>query len=774
MSLGKSFISPPFIHFPFLSNPQIERVKRKILSNFVAFFSTKAGFHIIFFFIIVNLGNLQASYQRYPFLLDNYFGSVQWTSLEKFKQKKWCKKKDFKNISGFRIFDKFLVIESRVNSKIHCISLPPNIAQKELLTTIKTTIEFSNSKAHKKAKNVSVNNQKFLNKIETTALTKASLKRPPIAIYLYNSPDYIFSSAFFTPALLLRAYFALFPLWLLARVLERIQGDKEETRQTIAIIKKPFQNSKRLAQLAGIEPFLTDLQELVKCLRNKETKKLPSKGYLLVGPPGVGKTVLAQAIAGEAGVNFFGTTASEFQTGESGIGSARLRNLFINAEKLSPSIVFIDEIDTLGKARKGSINSLAGPNTNDNNQIQLFTEFLVQMDGFSQGSKVAFIGATNFVEWLDPAFIRPGRFDRLFQLELPTSVSRIEILKLHAGSKISKQNQETIPWSYFGQLTEGFSGADLTAMVNESLLCSIRKHNKSIHTIQSLQKGFERIATYSDPENKVKLDRFQEMQKAYLKASKRLLYSHFTKELDAPLLFLNEPEKNIRYKKAQNERQKNYLAYLPKKSLDIQLMYSLIGITAERFFLEKLTVNKENNHFWLSNYCEADLHNAYLLCEDMSKKYLTLNSNYSTLNRPYKLADIKIKWQFFWQFSEEEFKNTLFIEKDQQFTNNWRFLNFWVWGSTENVYSQMSEPFWQQDFATKKYQTALFDNVQKVYFENNIEDKRSLLQFQIDSVLSTYIRQSFEQNLCFLKHEEGLVDLFAFKLLTTKRFISTS
>jgi AAA+ superfamily predicted ATPase len=599
------------------------------------------------------------------------------------------------------------------------------------------------------------------------------LKDSLIAIYLYSPPDYIFSSAFFTPALLLRAYFALFPLWLLSRVLDRIQGDKEKTRQTIAIKKNPFQNSKRLANLAGIEPFLTDLQELVKCFRNRETKKLPSKGYLLVGPPGVGKTVLAQAIAGEAGVNFFGTTASEFQTGESGIGSARLRNLFLTASKQSPSIVFIDEIDTLGKARKGSINSLASTNTNENNQIQLFTEFLVQMDGFSQGSKVVFIGATNFVEWLDPAFIRPGRFDRLFQVELPTFLSRIEILKLHAGPRMLKQNQEIIPWSYFGQLTEGFSGADLTAMVNESLLCSIRKQNKNIHTIQSLQRGFERIATYSDTESKVKLDRFQEMQKAYLKASKRLLYSHFTKELNAPLLFLNEPAKNIRYKKAQNERQKNYLAYLPKKSLDIQLMYSLIGITAEKFFLEKLTVDKENTYFWLSNHCEADLHDAYLLCEDMSKKYLTISSNCSINNHPYKLGHIKAKWQIFWQFSTEEFKNTLFIESDQQFTNNWRFLPFWVWESTENVYSQMKEPFWLQAFATKKSQTTLFDSVQKVYFENNVEDRRSLFQYQIDSILSTYIRQSFEQNLYFLKHEEGLVDLFAFKLLTTKRYIST-
>jgi cell division protease FtsH len=155
------------------------------------------------------------------------------------------------------------------------------------------------------------------------------------------------------------------------------------------------------------------------------------------------------------------------------------------------------------------------------------------MDGFSTSSKVVFLGATNFVECLDPAFIRPGRFDRLFQVELPTCLNRIEILKLHAGSKLVNP----IPWSYFGQLTEGFSGADLTAMVNESLLCSIRTHNQSIHTTQSLQRGFERIATYSDRENKVKLDRFQEMQKAYLKASKRLLYSHFPQELEAPLLF---------------------------------------------------------------------------------------------------------------------------------------------------------------------------------------------------------------------------------------------
>jgi ATP-dependent Zn protease len=744
-------------------------VKRKILSNCATFFKSKTGFHVIFFFIIVNLGNLQASYTRYPFLFDNYFGSVRWVSLEKLKKQNWCKKKDLKKISGFRIFDKFLVIQSKANSKIHCIPLPPNIAQQELFTTIKTTIEYSNSRISKKKTNVPATHPKFFNKLETTATSKASLTHSPIAIYFYNPPNYIFSNAFFTPALLLRAYFALFPLWLLARVLDRIQGDKEKTRQTIASKKNPFQNSKRLADLAGIEAFLPELQELVKSLRTRETKKLPSRGYLLVGPPGVGKTVLAQAIAGEAGVTFFGTTASEFQTGESEIGSARLRNLFQTAEKQSPSIVFIDEIDTLGNARKGSINTLNSTHTTENNQIQLFTEFLVQMDGFSTSSKVVFLGATNFVECLDPAFIRPGRFDRLFQVELPTCLNRIEILKLHAGSKLVNP----IPWSYFGQLTEGFSGADLTAMVNESLLCSIRTHNQSIHTTQSLQRGFERIATYSDRENKVKLDRFQEMQKAYLKASKRLLYSHFPQELEAPLLFLNEPEKNIRYKKAQNQRQKNYLAYLPKKSLDIQLMYSLIGITAEKFFLQKLKIDPQTPSFWLSNHCEADLQDAYLLCEDMSKKYLTLSSNCLIGDHTYRFGQTQPKWQFFWRFSNEEFKNTLFSESDQQFANNWRFLPFWVWDSTENVYSQMSEPLWLQAFATKKNQTALFDGLQKVYFENNLEDSRSLLQFHIDSIVSKYIRQSFEQNLCFLKHEENLVDLFAFKLLTTKRYIST-
>jgi ATP-dependent Zn protease len=748
-------------------------VKRKLVSKCATFFKSKTGLHVIFFFIVVNLGNLQASYIRYPFLFDNYFGSVQWVTLEKFKKQNWCKKKDLKKISGFRIFDKFLVIESKRNSKIHCIHLPPNIAQPELFTTIKTTIEDSNSRTSKNKTNVPATQRKFFHKLETNATSKAPFIHSPIGIYFYSPPDYIFSNAFFTPALLLRAYFALFPLWLLARVLDRLQGDKQKTRQTIASKKNPFQNSKRLADLAGIEAFLPELEELVKSLRNRETKKLPSKGYLLVGPPGVGKTVLAQAIAGEAGVNFFGTTASEFQTGESVIGSQRLRNLFQTAEKQSPSIVFIDEIDTLGKARKGSINSLTSAHTNENSQIQLFTEFLVQMDGFSPSSKVVFLGATNFVECLDPAFIRPGRFDRLFQVELPTSRSRIEILKLHAGSKLVKPSQQIIPWSYFGQLTKGFSGADLTAMVNESLLCSIRKHNQSIHTTQSLQRGFERIATYTDTQSKVKLDRFQEMQKAYWKASKRLLYSHFPEELEAPLLFFNEPEKNIRYKKAQNQIQKNYLAYLPKKSLDIHLMYSLIGITAEKFFLQKLKVDAETPFFWLSNQCEADLQDAYLLCENMSKKYLTLSSNSLIGDHPYAFGQTQTKWQIFWQFSKEEFQNTLFSESEQQFVSNWRFLPFWVWESTENIYSKKSEPLWLQAFATKKNQIALFDDVQKVYFENNVEDKRSLLQYHIDSIVSKYIRQTFEQNLCFLKHEEKLVDLFAFKLLTTKRYIST-
>lgn len=238
-------------------------------------------------------------------------------------------------------------------------------------------------------------------------------------------------------------------------------------------------------------------------------KSYAPKGYLFVGPPGTGKTLLAQAIAREANVPLLCVSASEIQKQiEIGtrIGALRLRKLFEQARRLAPCILFLDEIDAIGRSRGNEErNSFENLNRNDGGtsagDLKLFTEFLIQMDSFpGPGNPGGFvvIGTTNFLSSLDSAFIRSGRFDRILGLNYPSKQVRIEILQWYSNNRSpsSKFSQATIPWNYFGYFTEGFSPADLSRLVNESLLAQCKQKGSQKHTFESLQKGFNRIQTH--------------------------------------------------------------------------------------------------------------------------------------------------------------------------------------------------------------------------------------------------------------------------------------
>lgn len=249
--------------------------------------------------------------------------------------------------------------------------------------------------------------------------------------------------------------------------------------------------------VAGQEEAKEALSELVDFLNNprKYTKigaKLP-KGALLVGPPGTGKTLLAKAVAGEAGVPFFSISGSAFVEMFVGLGAAKVRDLFKQAEEKAPCIIFIDEIDTIGKKREAS-----GFSGNDERE-QTLNQLLSEMDGFDARSGVVILAATNRPDSLDPALLRPGRFDRRIPVELPDLAGRVAILKVHA-KPIKKD--EDIDYEQVGKATAGASGADLANMINEAALRAVR-HGRDKMTQRDIEESVEVVLAGYEKKNSV-------------------------------------------------------------------------------------------------------------------------------------------------------------------------------------------------------------------------------------------------------------------------------
>jgi cell division protease FtsH len=245
----------------------------------------------------------------------------------------------------------------------------------------------------------------------------------------------------------------------------------------------------KFTDVAGVDEAKAELQEIVDFLKNagKYTRlgaKIP-KGVLLVGPPGTGKTLLAKAIAGEAGVPFFSISGSEFIELFVGVGAARVRDMFVQAKQQSPCIVFIDELDALGKSRGGA-NGFPGGN---DEREQTLNQLLTEMDGFDANTGVIIIAATNRPEVLDPALRRPGRFDRQVVVDRPDKIGRESILKVHARNvKLA----EDVDLGMIATRTPGFAGADLANLVNEAALLAARQNRDAV-TQADFNEAIERV-----------------------------------------------------------------------------------------------------------------------------------------------------------------------------------------------------------------------------------------------------------------------------------------
>src|SRR5690242_17279626 len=226
----------------------------------------------------------------------------------------------------------------------------------------------------------------------------------------------------------------------------------------------------KFSDVAGYEGVKSEIGEVIDFLRNpgryQRAGAMAPRGLLMIGPPGTGKTLLARAVAGEATVPFFSVTGSSFVETFVGVGAARVRDLFSEARKRAPSIIFIDEIDAIGGRR-----SVGGLGTNDERE-QTLNQLLAEMDGFDEEAGVVVLAATNRPETLDPALLRPGRFDRQVVVPLPNVNERQQILSVHARGK---QLGPDVDLSVVARATPGFSGADLANLLNEAAIAAVRE-----------------------------------------------------------------------------------------------------------------------------------------------------------------------------------------------------------------------------------------------------------------------------------------------------------
>ncbi|MDD6275441.1 MAG: ATP-dependent zinc metalloprotease FtsH, partial [Clostridia bacterium] len=267
-------------------------------------------------------------------------------------------------------------------------------------------------------------------------------------------------------------------LVIMMRKMNAVGGDMNKTLSFGKINAKNAQDDKEKTtfdQVAGADEEKEELQEMVDFLKSPQRfnslgARIP-KGVLLVGPPGTGKTLLARAVAGEANVPFFSISGSDFVEMYVGVGASRVRDLFDQAKKASPSVIFIDEIDAVGRHRG------AGMGGGHDEREQTLNQLLVEMDGFGKNSGVIVIAATNRPDILDPALLRPGRFDRQVTVGYPDTKGREAILKVHAKGKPLAPD---VDFGVIANSTVGFVGADLENLLNEAALLAARRNKKAI------------------------------------------------------------------------------------------------------------------------------------------------------------------------------------------------------------------------------------------------------------------------------------------------------
>jgi cell division protease FtsH len=322
--------------------------------------------------------------------------------------------------------------------------------------------------------------------------------------------------------------FLLFGAFLLL-IMRQAQGSNSQAMSFGKSRARLFTGTKvtvTFADVAGCDEAKEELVEVVEFLKYPEKfaalgARIP-KGVLLVGPPGTGKTLLSRAVAGEAGVPFFSISGSEFVEMFVGVGASRVRDLFDQAKKNAPCIVFVDEIDAVGRQRG------AGLGGSHDEREQTLNQILVEMDGFDTGTNVIIIAATNRPDILDPALLRPGRFDRKVVLDAPDVKGREAILDVHTKGKPVAPDVKN---SVLAKSTPGFSGADLANLVNEAAILAARR-NKKIITMSEFEEAVDRVI--AGPERKSRVMTERERRVTAYHEGGHAVVGHFMADHDAP------------------------------------------------------------------------------------------------------------------------------------------------------------------------------------------------------------------------------------------------
>lgn len=337
--------------------------------------------------------------------------------------------------------------------------------------------------------------------------------------------------------------------------------------------------------VAGIDEAKEELEEIVEFLRAPRKfmqlgARIP-KGVLLMGAPGTGKTLLARAVAGEAGVPFFSISGSDFVEMFVGVGASRVRDLFEQAKRHSPCIVFIDEIDAVGRQRG------AGLGGGHDEREQTLNQLLVEMDGFGPNEGIIIVAATNRPDILDPALLRPGRFDRQIMVDLPDVKGREEILKVHARTRPLEASVEL---SILARRTPGFTGADLENLINEAALLAARRNQKVI-TMKELEDAIDRVI--AGPEKKSRLRSEDENRLAAYHEAGHALVSHLLEKTDPVHKVTIIPRGRSGGFTLALPEEDRYFA--TKSELLDKICYGLGGRVAEQLIFNEISTGAQND-----------------------------------------------------------------------------------------------------------------------------------------------------------------------------------